>query len=85
MYQDSVAIDLTTNKTVEYYYLLADLGLKLDDTVEVNFWHYNDKSAGQNTVTLHRTVGTSSIGLIPLISFMIVITLVKMSKRKNKR
>ncbi len=56
-YQNSVAIDITTNSTVEYYFLLADLGLQLSDTIDIAFWHYENESAGEYSVLLHRFAG----------------------------
>ena len=57
-YQNSVAIDLSTNRTVEYYFKLADLGLTTDDEVNMTFWHYESVSAGEYSVLLHRKAGT---------------------------
>ena len=57
-YQDSVAIDLSTNRSVEYYFRLADLGLTIDDSVNMTFWHYENVSAGEYSVLLHRKAGT---------------------------
>ena len=56
-YQNSVAIDLSTNRTVEYYFLLADLDLQLTDTIDIAFWHYENESAGQYSALLHRFAG----------------------------
>jgi hypothetical protein len=57
-YQDSVAIDPSTNRSVEYYFKLADLGLTIDDSVNMTFWHYEGVSAGEYSVLLHRKAGT---------------------------
>ncbi len=56
-YQNSVAIDISTNRTVEYYFLLADLGLQLTDSIDIAFWHYENESAGQYSILLHRFAG----------------------------
>jgi len=57
-YQNSGAIDSATNRTVEYYYRLDDLGLQLSDSVDVTFWHYENVSAGEYSVILHKYAGT---------------------------
>jgi len=57
-YESSGAIDLATNRTVEYYYRLDDLGLQLNDSVDLTFWHYENVSAGEYYVPLHKYAGT---------------------------
>lgn len=48
-YQDSIAIDLTTKRIIEYYYLLADLGLTINDSIDITVWHYDSIKAGGTT------------------------------------
>ncbi len=54
-YQNSAAIS-PSNTSVEYYYPLSDLGLTINDTIDVTFWHYDSISAGEYTISLAGTV-----------------------------
>lgn len=45
-YDNSVAIDSTTNQSIEFYYKLADLGLIINDSIDITVWHYDSLIVG---------------------------------------
>ncbi len=46
-YENTVAIDLTTNSSIEFCYMLTDLGLKINDSIDITVWHYDGIIVGE--------------------------------------
>ena len=44
-YHTLTAVDLNTNKTIEFAFPLEDMGLQSNDTINVIFWHYDNIAA----------------------------------------
>ncbi|MFX1514236.1 MAG: hypothetical protein ACFFCQ_16805, partial [Promethearchaeota archaeon] len=57
-YDNTAEVDLSSESSVEFAFLLNDLGLTINDYIDVTFWHFDTLMAGEMMVLLHSRADT---------------------------